>query len=224
MFKCSNLSLLMAMGLSVYVVQLNAAPVSWALVAPWCQQMDGACVESHGDDALIYPLADLVDAYYRELASPAKDAQAEVDFTDLSRIYEDLATQHGEHLSEQEAADMVTRLTLDMKERTALLRFAVDGLAPLASGEAFHHSELRHYFKELRYLKSFQTLNEQQALKLKRLNVDAAQLVKFERQALRLDVAQSTIIESLKQDLTMEAQLLRYLTLERENEGEVDEQ
>lgn len=214
MFKCFNFSLLMMGLLGAHVVQAKMPTVSWAQVAPWCSQLNDVCADAH-DDVKVYPLGDMIDAYHRELADTSDDAQT--DFTDLARVYDDLATHHGEHLSAQEKDNVVKRLTLDMRERTALFHLAADD-QPLEEDRQFHHSELRHYNKELRYLTSLQSLNQQQIQQMQAVEADASLLVELERQSLRLTVAKQAIAQTLKQDLVMEAQLLRYLTLENESE------
>ncbi|EHH1078763.1 hypothetical protein J7I01_004457 [Vibrio parahaemolyticus] len=210
MFKCFNLSLFMVTLLSFHVAQAEMSPVSWAHVAPWCPQLNGVCADNN-NDMKVYSLGDLIDAYYRELATVSNEDQA--DFTDLARVYNDLTKHHGENLSVQDKESVVKRLTLDMNERTALFHLATDA-RPLADEHQFHHSELRHYEKELRYLTALQSLNQQQIQQMHHLNADVALLAELERQSLRLNVAKRVIAETLKQDLVMEAQLLRYLTLD----------
>ena len=214
MFKCFNFSLLMMGLLGAHVVQAKMPTVSWAQVAPWCSQLNDVCADAH-DDVKVYPLGDMIDAYHRELADTSDDAQT--DFTELARVYDDLATHHGEHLSAKDKDNVVKRLTLDMRERTALFHLAADD-QPLKEDRQFHHSELRHYHKELRYLMSLQSLNQQQIQQMQAVEADASLLVELERQSLRLTVAKQAIAQTLKQDLVMEAQLLRYLTLENESE------
>ncbi|MCG9702270.1 hypothetical protein L1D19_19535 [Vibrio natriegens] len=183
-------------------------------MARGCPQLNDVCADIR-NDVNVYPLGDMIDAYHRELAAASDEAQT--DFTDLARVYDDLATHHGDHLSAQDKDSVVKRLTLDMRERTALFHLAADD-HPLEEDRQFHHSELRHYAKELRYLASLQSLNQQQTQQMQDLSANAALLTELERQSLRLKVAKQAIAQTLKQDLVMEAQLLRYLTLENESE------
>ncbi|EHK2924758.1 hypothetical protein J7Y46_004647 [Vibrio parahaemolyticus] len=201
--------------LNFHVVKAEMPPTSWANMASGCSQLEGICADGHHNDMNEYSLGDLIDAYYRELAVASNEEQ--VDFTDLARVYDDLTKHHGDNLSAQDKENVVKRLTLDISERTELFHLAADD-RPLNEKRQFHHSELRHYEKELRYLNALQSLNQQQIQQMHLLNADDSLLTELERQSLRLNVAKRAIADTLKQDLVMEAQLLRYLTLDNDSE------
>ena len=183
----------------------------WSALSAWCPDsvMDCQISPMHGEVLV----ASLVDADYRSLAPASK--RGALSFTALLSVYHSLV----EGKTVPDLADYIRLLDADITQRTQLYLYAV-GDGELSAEPA--HSELRHYYKELKYLKSLQEINQKQIRMAEHFGVkDVSGLkVKMQLQAERLNEAVMTIASQLKKDVNVEEQTLRYFIYKREQASE----
>ncbi|QKS98624.1 hypothetical protein HUO05_25825 (plasmid) [Vibrio alginolyticus] len=141
-------------------------------------------------------------------------------FSELLSVYQALA--QGKTVSELKS--YICRLKEDIEARKRLYLYATgEGGLPTSP----QRSKLRHYHKELMYLKSLQSINQKQ---MKLLNAhqgeDEKTFVELTSQVmaqgLLLDEAILAIRLQLKSDIKAEGEILRYFIYKREQAGESD--
>ncbi|MGF1803967.1 hypothetical protein L4C31_01805 [Aliivibrio sifiae] len=194
--------------------------IDWRVFSAWCPSSPSVCIGSldHKDSA---SLTDLVNPEYLETASSS--TVLSFSFSEIGQAYQ-LLVSGG---SVPELSRYVQGMQRDITEREQLYRYASKGV--LESSVVFHHPELRHYHKELRYLKSLQIINQQQLTLLKKTSIDEASIndealsaliTQIDQQTERLKRAVHTLASQLNKDIDIEKQVLRYFTLKQEGSGE----
>lgn len=183
----------------------------WSVLSAWCPEsvMDCQLLPMH-DEVLV---ASLVDADYRALV-PASQEGA-LSFTALLSVYQSLV----EGKTVPDLPRYIQLLDADMAQRTQLYRYAL-GEGALSAEPT--RAELRHYYKELKYLKSLQAINQKQIRMTEDFPAkDVSELkVQMQLQAERLDEAVMAIASQLKKDVNAEEQILRYFIYKREQARE----
>ncbi|MFV0486455.1 MAG: hypothetical protein ACK5NL_04645 [Vibrio fluvialis] len=189
-------------------------------LAPLCSPQSTVCAKYHASASspdTTYPIGDLIDAYYRKLAPHVENDNGQTRFSTLSRVYEKLTKNKAGNVSDNDKRQVVAFLESDIKARENLYQFA---LSRTEKTSFWGSTELGHYVKELRYLKSLQSLNERQIQQMKALDSQSPFLFDLVRQKMRLDIAVRTIAISLERDLSIEKQLLRYFMLSNRGANE----
>lgn len=139
-------------------------------------------------------------------------------FSELLSVYQ--ALTQGKTVSDLES--YIRRLKEDIEVRKQLYHYSVgDGPLPALP----QRSELRHYRKELMYLKSLQSISQKQMQLLKAYQGgDEKTLLELKSQVmaqgLQLDEATFAIRDQLKSDIKAEGEILRYFIYKREQAGE----
>lgn len=208
MFKRIN-TLLVGAFFFVCASAFASDEVDWSVFAAWCPIGFEVCSESLSSDEIALD----------EVLAPGYHAPSDDDkrlFSELLSVYQELT--QGQKVSDIE--QYVRRLKADIKEREQLYRYASDeGAIPTLPSS----SELRHYRKELMYLKSLQAINQKQVQLLDAHQGEEA-LLKLKSQVItmghQLDTAIAALREQLKGDAESEKDILRYFIYKREQAGE----
>ncbi len=183
--------------------------VDWSVFAAWCPVGFDVCSESLSSD----------DIALEEVLAPGYHASNDDDtplFSELLSVYQALT-------QEQQVSGLesyIRRLEADIEVREQLYRYAAseDAVPALPT-----RSELRHYRKELRYLKSLQAVNQKQMQLLDGRQDDEALLElksQVTMQGHQLDAAVSVLGGQLQTDIDAEKHILRYFIYKREQAGE----
>ncbi len=198
----------------------SADATDWSALSGTCPAMFEAC--RHSGEAAEASSSDFVDARFRTLA-PKGDSL--VDFAALKETYDALTT--GQGVSSEAVWTLVHQLEADALGRERLLRYAEQDEA---SSMTLLSAELRHYDKELHYLKSLQRMNEKQMAQLALLSETdevvapvadkvATLQASLTEQAKALNAAVDLISQKLKQDADTERDVVRYLSLTLKGEA-----
>lgn len=182
--------------------------VDWSVFAGWCPASFDACAASLSDEVVL-----------DEVSAPGHHASNDGDthlFSELLPAYH--ALTQGQAVSDLDS--YIRRLKVDIEVREQLYHYATGkGDIPALPSS----SELRHYRKELSYLKSLQAVNQKQRQLLEKRQDDDALFELKSQVALlgsQLDDAASVLEEQLKRDIEMEKHILRYFIYKREQVGE----
>lgn len=183
--------------------------VDWSIFAAWCPTSFDICAESSLSEEVV--LDEVLASGYQ---APNDDDTH--FFSELLSVYQTLT--QGQTVSNID--QYVRRLKADIKVREQLYRYASDeGVIPTLPSS----SELRHYRKELMYLKSLQAINQKQVQLLDAHQGDEA-LLKLKSQVItlghQLDTAMAALRGQLKSDAESEKYILRYFIYKREQTGE----
>ncbi len=186
--------------------------VDWSVFAAWCPAGVEMCSESLSSDEIALD----------EVLAPGYHAPNDDDtrlFSELLSAYQVLT--QGQKVSGLES--YIRRLKADIEVREQLHRYAAnEGAVPARPSR----SELRHYRKELRYLKSLQVVNQKQMQLLDVLDgrQDDEALLELKSQVAmqgrQLDAAVSVLGGQLQTDIDTEKHILRYFIYKREQAGE----
>lgn len=182
--------------------------VDWSVFAAWCPASFDVCAASLSDEMVL-----------DEVLAPGHHALNDGDthlFSELLPVYH--ALTQGQTVFDLDS--YIHRLKADIEVREQLYYYATGkGDIPALPSR----SELRHYRKELSYLKSLQAVNQKQRQLLEVRQGDDAlfelksQVVSLGRQ---LDGAASVLEEHLRSDIEVEKHILRYFIYKREQVGE----
>ncbi|MFA0000193.1 hypothetical protein [Vibrio sp. 10N.261.46.A3] len=207
-FNASSVGIALLLSCSMVVY---GKEVDWSILSSWCPEELNDCQVSPMRDEVL--LASLVDADYRSLTPTLN--QGELSFTALLSVYQSLG--EGEEVAD--LSRYIQFLHTDMAQRTHLYRYAI-GEGELGSEPM--RAELRHYYKELKYLKSLQVINQKQIRIIEDFSLKGAKdlEVQMEWQAERLNEAVMTISSQLREDIRAEEQTLRYFIYRREQISE----
>ncbi len=183
--------------------------VDWSVFAAWCPVGFDVCSESLSSD----------DIALDEVLTPDYHAPNDEDtplFSELLSVYQ--ALTQGQEVSGLES--YVRRLEADIEVRKQLYSYAADeGAIPPRPTR----SELRHYRKELMYLKSLQAVNQKQMQLLDGRQDDSA-LLELKSQVVtqgeQLNEAVSVLEDQLQRDIEAEKDILRYFIYKREQPDE----
>lgn len=179
--------------------------VDWSVFAAWCPTSFDVCAES--------ALSEEVDP--GEVLAPEYRAPNDGDtrlFSELLSVYKVLT----QGLDVSNLEQYIRRLKADIEVREQLYRYATDeGAIPALPSR----SELRHYRKELMYLKSLQTINKKQ-MQLLDGPSDGEAFLALKSQVMmlghQLDEAIFVLRDQLKSDIEAEKHILRYFIYKRE--------
>ncbi|EJG1086774.1 hypothetical protein C4G53_RS23845 [Vibrio parahaemolyticus] len=186
--------------------------VDWSVFAAWCPASFDVCAGE-------LTLSESVES--GELLAPEYHAPNDDDtrlFSELLSVYD--ALTQGQKVSELES--YIRRLSADIEMREQLHRYAIgEGELPALP----QRSELRHYRKELMYLKSLQSINQKQKQLLNaHQNEDEKAFIELKSQVAtlekQLNEATFAIKDQLEGDIKSEGDILRYFIYKREQAGE----
>ncbi|HGZ7315117.1 TPA: hypothetical protein ACOL2D_004550 [Vibrio parahaemolyticus] len=208
MYKRIN-ALLMVFFFFLCTSALANDDVDWSVFAAWCPAGFDVCAESPRTEALALD----------EVLAPGYHAPNGDDtrlFSELLFVYQVLT--QGQQVSDLDS--YIRRLKTDLDVRKQLYRYAAgEGSAPALPSR----SELRHYRKELVYLKSLQAVNQKQRQLLNGRQDDSA-LLELKSQVVsqgeQLNEAVSVLEDQLQRDIEAEKDILRYFIYKREQSGE----
>ncbi|EHJ9985784.1 hypothetical protein KB976_004935 [Vibrio parahaemolyticus] len=186
--------------------------VDWSVFATWCPASFDVCADESTISDGIEP---------GEMLAPEYRAPNDDDtrlFSELLSAYD--ALTQGQDVSELES--YIRRLRADIEMREQLHRYALgEGELPALP----QRSELRHYRKELMYLKSLQSINQKQKQWLNaHQNEDEKAFIELKSQVAtleqQLNEATLAIAGQLSRDVEAEEDILRYFIYKREQAGE----
>ncbi len=183
--------------------------VDWSVFAAWCPAGFEVCSELPRSEAIA--LDEVLASGYH--APNDDDTHL---FSELLSAYQ--ALTQGQKVSGLES--YIRRLEADIEVREQLYRYAANkGTVPALSSR----SELRHYRKELMYLKSLQAVNQKQ-MRLLDERQDDEGLLELKSQVIaqghQLDEAVSVLEGQLQRDIEAEKDILRYFIYKRDQAGE----
>lgn len=181
--------------------------VDWSVFAAWCPAGFDVCAES--------PRPEKIEL--NEIVAPGYHAPNDAD----ARLFSELLSAYQALTQGQAVPDLdsyIRRLKADIEVREQLYRYAMEegDIPPLPS-----RSELRHYRKELMYLKSLQAVNQKQMQLLDQDKKEHSELkAQVEQQVHQLNEALSILKGQLSRDIDAEEQILRYFSYKREQADE----
>ncbi len=183
--------------------------VDWSVFAAWCPAGFEVCTESPHLEEIVLD----------DVLAPGHHAPNDDDthlFSELQSAYQRLT--QGQKVPGIES--YIRRLEADVEVREQLYRYASnDGAVPALPSR----SELRHYRKELMYLKSLQSVNQKQ-MQLLDVHQDDNALLELKSQVVtlghQLDDATAALKDQLQSDIEAEKHILRYFIYKREQTGE----
>lgn len=177
--------------------------VDWSVFSAWCPLSIDVCAEKERFFEMITS-SETIDPQYH---FPNKNDTRL--FSELLPVYETLLQSK----STPDLTQYISWLKKDLKSRQQLLRYIADDTdIPKSS----RNGELRHYRKELMYIKSMQEINQKQKQLLGDEQKYATLKTQVTAQANQLDDALSTIKEQLNSDVDIEKQILRYFVYRKE--------
>ncbi len=177
--------------------------VDWSVFSAWCPLSLDVCAEKERFFEMITS-SETIDPQYH---FPNKNDTRL--FSELLPVYETLLQSK----STPDLTQYISWLKKDLKSRQQLLRYIADDTdIPKSS----RNGELRHYRKELMYIKSMQEINQKQKQLLGDEQKYATLKTQVTAQANQLDDALSTIKEQLSSDVDIEKQILRYFVYRKE--------
>ncbi|WP_180766295.1 hypothetical protein [Vibrio parahaemolyticus] len=188
---------------------LASDEVDWSVFAAWCPAGFEVCATSSLSD----------DIALDDVVAPGYHAPSDDDahlFSELLSVYQ--ALTQGRTVSDLDS--YIRRLKADITVREQLHRYAASQDEVPAQPS---RGELRHYRKELMYLKSLQAVNQKQMQLLDARQDDEAllvlksQVVTLERQ---LEEGIAALGDQLQSDIKAEKHILRYFMYKREQVGE----
>jgi len=181
--------------------------VDWSVFAAWCPASFDVCTESPHPEEVV--LDEVVAPGYHE----PNDDDARL-FSELLFAYQ--ALTQGQAVSDLDS--YIHRSKADIEAREQLYRYAIgEGYIPPLSSR----SELRHYRKELMYLKLLQAVNQKQMQLLFQDKKEHSELkAQVELQAHQLNKALFILKRQLSSDIETEEQILRYFIYKREQADE----
>ncbi|ALR95755.1 hypothetical protein [Vibrio alginolyticus] len=185
--------------------------VDWSVFASWCPTGFDVCNGATLSKGIV--LDEVLAPEYR---APNDDSEDTRLFSELLSVYN--ALTQGQVVSNLES--YIHRLKADIEMRKQLYLYATgDADIPTLPSR----TELRHYRKELMYLKSLQAINQKQMQTLgDHQDSEVSLELKSQVAALehQLDDAVLALKAQLESDIEAEEHILRYFIYKREQAGE----